>query len=276
MKLFNKAVIVGTGLIGGSLGRAIREKKVVSRVVGLSRHKRNARLALKAGAIDRIGVSLDEVKDADLVILATPVDTIVDIALKISGKIKEGCVVIDVGGTKQEVVSRVSPVIPGFLGCHPLSGSEKRGAANLKKGIFENSLCIVTPTAGTKKNVLAKVRELWKKLGSRVVILSPGEHDRIIAFTSHLPHAVAFSLISCIPETLLTLSSGGLKDSTRISASDAGLWSGIFLSNRVNLLACLSAFQAKLASLKLALKKRDKKLLMKFLSNANTKREKLG
>lgn len=276
MKLFNKVVIIGTGLIGGSLGLALKKKHLVSQIVGLSRHRRNVRLAKKAGAIDYIGSSLETVKDADLVILATPVDAIIDIAFKIATKIKKDCIVIDVGSTKETIVYKISRVIPNFLGCHPLSGSEKRGVTNLQEGIFANSICIVTPAAKTNKKVLNKISLLWRRLGSKVVILSPKKHDQILAFTSHLPHAVVFSLMGSIPMEFLSLSSGGLKDSTRISASDANLWSEVFLSNRGNLVTCLTIFQAKLALLKLALKRKNKKLLTNILLAAKKKREKLG
>ena len=276
MKLFKKTVIIGTGLIGGSLGLALKEKHLVSQITGLSRHKRNTSLAKKAGAIDYAGVSLDVVKDADLIILATPVEAIIEIALKIAKKIKKDCVVIDVGSTKETIVSEVSRVIPNFIGCHPLSGSEKKGVVNLKADIFRNSICIITPTVKSNKQALGKVSLLWRKLGSKVVILSPQEHDRILAFTSHLPHAVVFSLMSSVPVEFLGLSSGGLRDSTRISVSDANLWSEVFLSNRKNLLASLSTFQTKLAVLKLAIARKNKKLLTNILADAKKKREKLG
>ncbi len=276
MKLFNKVVIIGTGLIGGSLGLALKKKHLVSQITGLSRHQRNVKLARKSGAIDKISVSLDIVKDADLIILATPVDTIIDIAFKISNKIKKGCIVIDVGSTKEAIVSKISRVIPSFLGCHPLAGSEKKGVVNLQADIFNKSICVITPTSKTSKNILRKVSLLWRRLGAKVVVLSPKEHDHILAFTSHLPHAVAFSLMGTIPIKFLSLSSGGLRDSTRISASDANLWSEIFLSNRKNLLSCLSTFQANLAVLKLALARKNSKLLTNILLAAKKKREKLG
>ncbi|MFA4988205.1 MAG: prephenate dehydrogenase [Candidatus Omnitrophota bacterium] len=275
MKVFDKAVIIGTGLIGGSLGKALKDRRMVSCIYGLSRNRRNAVTAKKTGAIDQIGESLDVVKEADLVVLATPVDTILGIAAKIAKKVKKGCVVIDVGSTKEEIVNEAGRLIPNFIGCHPLSGSEKRGIANIRKDIFKGAVCIITPAPGTKKDALSRVSALWKGLGSSVVRLSPPEHDRVVAFTSHMPHAVAFALISSVPDRFLSLGAGGLKDSTRISASDAGLWASIFLSNRANILSSLSVFQDKLAFLKLALRKKDGKLLKKFLSRASVKRGKL-
>jgi prephenate dehydrogenase len=276
MKIFNKVVIIGTGLIGGSLGLALKQKQIVGQIIGLSRHQKNAKLAKKLGAIDCIGSSLEVVRDADLVILAMPIEAIIDIVPRIAKKLKKDCIVIDVGSTKENIVAKLSALIPNFLGCHPLAGSEKRGITNLSAGIFTGSLCIITPTVKVNKDTLNKVKLLWQKLGSRIVILTPKRHDQILALTSHLPHAVAFSLIGSIPDRFLSLSSGGLKDSTRISGSDPNLWSQVFLSNCSNLLAALSVFQIKLAALKLAIESRDKKLLTKILEAAKKKRDKLG
>jgi len=276
MKLFNKVVIIGTGLIGGSLGLDLRKRHLAGQVIGLSRKKENANLAKKSGAIDSVGSSLGVVKDADLVILAVPVDVIMDLAAKIAGKLKKDCVVIDVGSSKERIVSKLSGLIPNFLGCHPLAGSEKRGAANLGADIFSGSVCVVTPTPKTNKKILKKIKLLWQKLGATVVVLTAKKHDCILASTSHLPHAVAFSLIGSIPDPYLGLSSGGLRDATRIAASNANLWSQIFLSNRRNLLTALSSFQIRLDALRLALKNKNQKLLTKILASAEKKRKKLG
>ena len=141
MSMFKKTVIIGTGLIGGSLGLALRRKRLVAQVTGFSRHKRNAILAKKSGAIDCIGSSLDAVKDADLVVLSMPPEAIISTAAKISKKINRECIVIDVGSSKEKIVSRLSRLIPNFVGCHPLAGSEKRGISNLASGIFNNTIC---------------------------------------------------------------------------------------------------------------------------------------
>ena len=276
MKMFNKVVIIGTGLIGGSIGLALKKQRIAGQVIGLSRHPKNARLAKKVGAIDGIGASLEEVVDADLVILATPIETIIDFASRIVKKINKDCIVIDVGSTKERIVSKLSVIISNFLGCHPLAGSEKKGIVNLQDNIFKGSICIITPTVKTNSHTLNKVKLLWKKLGADTVILSAKKHDQVLALTSHLPHAVAFSLINSIPDECLSLSSSGLRDTTRISSSDANLWSEIFLSNRSNLLIALSAFQSNLTALKLALESKNKRRLTKILLQARKKREKLG
>lgn len=275
MKMFNKVVIVGTGLIGGSLGLALKQKRLAGQVIGLSRHLKNAQLAKQAGAIDRVGTSLAVVEDADLVILAAPVNAIISLATLFAKKIKKDCIVIDVGSSKERIVTKLSQCLPNFLGCHPLAGSEKKGIINLTGNIFKDSVCIITPTAKTKIQTLNKIKMLWKKIGAKVVLLSPKEHDAALAFTSHLPHVLAFSLISSIPERYLSLSSSGLKDTTRIAGSDAQLWSEIFLSNRDNLLATLRVFQKKLAVLKLALSDKNQPQLIRALLLANAQRKKL-
>jgi len=274
--MFNKVVIIGTGLIGGSLGKAIKNKNLARIIFGLSRHKKNTRLAKKIGAIDIIGNDLRIVRGADLIILATPPDAIIDIALKIKDKLKKDCIVIDVGSTKEKIVSKLNLIFTNFVGCHPLAGSEKRGVVNLESSIFNSSICLITPTILTNKKALKKVKEFWIKIGSKVVVISPKKHDQALAQTSHLPHVVAFTLMNSIPENFLFLSSNGLRDTTRISGSDPDLWSRIFLSNRNNLLSAITSYQSKLESLKLALKNEDKKLLIKILKVAYKKREKLG
>ncbi len=276
MKMFDKVVIIGTGLIGGSMGLAIKNKHLAGSVTGLSRHQRNANLAKKIGAIDIIGKNLDVVRDADLIILATPPEAIIDIALKIKGRLKKDCIVIDVGSVKEKVVAKLNSCFPNFVGCHPLAGSEKKGVANLESDIFTGTICIITPVVSTNKKVLNKIKVFWAKLGAKLIIISPKQHDQALGHTSHLPHAVAFALINSIPEKFFGLSSSGLKDTTRISGSGPDLWSQIFLSNRNNLLCAISSFQKKIERLKLALENKDKKLLVKIIKSSNRKREKLG
>jgi len=233
-------------------------------------------LAKRLGAIDKVATTLEPIAGADLVILAAPINTIMEIAPKISGRLNKKCLVIDVGSTKNEIVSKLNTLIPGFVGCHPLAGSEKKGIVHAQKNIFAGSLCVITPNAKTQKSSFNKAKLLWQKLGAKILVLSPKKHDQILSFTSHLPHVIAFSLTSCIPDKFFNISSGGLKDVTRISGSDASLWSEIFLSNRQNLLRSISTFQTKLAKLKLALRQKDKRNLKKILSAAKTKRERLG
>jgi len=276
MRLFNKVAIVGTGLIGGSIALAIKKMGLSDEVVGVSRHKKNLLLAKRRGAIDAGSQALDIIRDADLLILATPVNTIIGLTPKIAKIVKRECIVTDVGSTKKEIVSILGKVFPNYVGSHPLAGSEKRSITNAHAGIFKNSLCILTPTKNTPKRALNKIRVLWKRLGARTILFKPGTHDKILSFVSHLPHTVAFSLINSIPDDYLKFASTGLKDTTRIAASDSQLWADILLSNKKNMLKSIESFQHNLSKIKSAIQKKDKKGLVLILKKAQAKRTNLA
>jgi prephenate dehydrogenase len=273
MKLFNKVAIIGVGLIGGSLALAIKEKRLAKEVVGVSRHKKTLSLARRIGAIDKGSQRLSIVKGSDLLIFATPVNVMLALAPLIAKIIKPDCLVTDVGSTKEEVSSKLGKIFPGYVGSHPLAGSEKRSIINASPQILKNSLCVLTPQKNTNLKALKKIEKLWKKLGLRVIFLSAGLHDKILALLSHLPHAVAFSLIRTMPGGCLNLATNSLREMTRIAASDSLLWADIFLSNQKNILASLKLLEKNLADLKSAIKRKDRKLLTKILKQAKEKRD---
>ncbi len=274
-RLFDKVAIVGTGLIGGSMASAIKKKRLANEIIGVSRHKESLSTAKSRGIIDKGSQDLSIIRDADLVVLATPVNAILDSAERISKIVKPGCVVTDVGSTKRRIVSRLEKVFPGYVGSHPLAGSEKRGIFNADSGIFRGTLCILTPTRKTDKAALNKIRKLWASLGARVILLPPDEHDKILSFVSHLPHVAAFSLISIVPGGYLKFAASGLKDTTRVAASDAVLWSDIFLSNPKNISKAISSFRDVLSRIKSAVDRNDRRSLTAILKKAKKKRESL-
>jgi prephenate dehydrogenase len=276
MKLFNKVAIVGVGLIGGSLGLAIKKRKLADKVIGVSRQRKTLRAAIRSKAIDIASQDIGIVKDADLIILAAPVGAILTLAPKIAKIAKKNCIITDVGSTKKEIVSSLEKVFSNYAGSHPLAGSEKRGVVNACADLFNNSLCILTPTRATRPVVLNKIKSLWQAIGARIAILAPDKHDKVLSFISHLPHIAAFSLIDTIDRQDLKFASGGLKDTTRIACSDAKLWADIFLSNRKNILKSINEFQQKLSGIKSAVTRKDKKLLLRILQQAKNKRELLG
>jgi len=273
MKLFNKVAIVGVGLIGGSIGLTLKKKPLCSQVIGVSSHESTLKNAKKMKAIDSGSRDLKVIKEADLVVLAAPVGIIMKLAPLISRIIKRDCLVVDVGSTKEKIVSELERLFPNYVGSHPLAGSELRGIKNARCGLFKGSTVLLTPTARTKKPVLNKIKKFWAGLGAKVFFISPALHDKVLSFTSHLPHIAAFSLIGVIPENFLKFSSGGLKDTTRIAASDAGLWEDIFLSNRENILASVRLFEKRIAGIKSAIGKNDGARLRKILTQARKKRE---
>lgn len=276
MKLFNKVAIVGVGLIGGSIGLALKKQRLCEQVVGVSRHKKNLLLAKKKQAIDSGSLGLDIIKGADLVILAVPVKTIIDLAPKICAIVGKDCLITDVGSTKEEIVSNLSKIFPNYLGSHPLAGSQKRSIINAHPDIFKNSLCILTPTKNTSRAVLNKLNLFWRRLGARTVLITPSFHDKILSFVSHLPHITAFSLIGIVPPGFLRFASTGLKDTTRIAASDSELWADIFLSNQKNVLKSIESLEGQLKKIKSSIKRRDKEALSRIFQLAKKKRDSLG
>lgn len=276
MELFNKVAIIGTGLIGGSLALAIKKNRLAGKIVGVSRHKKSLLLAERRGAIDSGSQALEIIKDADLVIFATPVNVILSLAPKVAKFIKKDCLVTDVGSTKEKIVSSLEKRFPNFVGSHPLAGSEKRSIANAHPGLFKNSLCLLTPTKKTNKRAMEKINLLWKRIGAKTNSLSPEAHDKILAFVSHLPHIVAFSLIESVPGNFLKFGSTGLKDTTRIASSDSELWAEIFLSNQKNILQAVTKLEKNISRIKSVVKTKNKKQLSAILKKAKEKREVLA
>ncbi|MDD2752105.1 MAG: prephenate dehydrogenase [Candidatus Omnitrophica bacterium] len=272
MAIFKKVAIIGVGLIGGSLGLAIKQNKIAGQVIGVSRHQRTLNLAKKIGAIDQGSLDLKVVKDADLIILAAPIETIIKLSSRLSGLIKKDCLVTDVASTKQKIVSRLEKIFPNFIGSHPLAGSEKKGIDFARHNMFKGSLCILTPTRNTSPKVKNKIKLFWKKIGVRTNELSASDHDRIMAFVSHLPHIIAFSLIGSVPEKYLGFCASGLKDTTRIASSDALLWAEILLSN-ANCPKAIDVFEQNLKRIKNAIQKKDQRVLAHLLESARRKRE---
>ena len=275
MKPFKKVAIIGVGLIGGSLALALKKKALAERIVGVSKHQASLRQALRRRIIDQGSLDLDIARGADLVILATPVEVILGLSKRLSTVINRDCIVIDVGSTKAQIVRKLEKLFPNFVGTHPLAGSEKRGSLHAEPDKFIGCLCILTPTRRTPVSAAKRIKLLWKNLGARTVSLSPDEHDKIIAFISHLPHLIAFSLIGSVPKKFLNFAASGLRDTTRIAASDSRLWAEIFLSNR-SFLGSIREFERSLGRFKKAIREHDKKALSQAIEAARRKKEILG
>ncbi|MFA5090446.1 MAG: prephenate dehydrogenase [Candidatus Omnitrophota bacterium] len=275
MKNFKKIAIIGVGLIGGSLALVIRKRYSHAEIIGVTRSKKTLRLAKKMGAIDKGFQDVSGIGDAELVVFAAPVETIIRLAQEAAGIISPRCLVTDVGSTKAAITEKLQGLFPLYVGSHPLAGLEKQGVLNANAGIFKGASCVLTPTRHTDKSALEGIKSFWKAIGCRVVLLSPETHDKMFSFLSHLPHAVAFSLINTVPDEYLGLAASGLKDTTRIAASDSILWSDIFLSNK-HILKAIDLFQKDLAGLREAIKKGDRKRLSRILMAASKKRQGLN
>jgi prephenate dehydrogenase len=273
--MFKKAVIIGTGLIGGSLGLAIKQKKLCRNVYGMSRSVSNASWARSCGAVDSACSGFSAISDADLIILATPPEIILKQARRIARLARKDAVIFDVSSTKREIVSLFSRLHRGFVGTHPLAGSEKRGIRAASAKLFQGCVCILTPAAGTDKRALHAVESLWKNIGARTMRMDSRCHDALMASISHLPHIAAFALMNSIRLDQARLGAGGLRDTTRIAASDPQLWSQILFSNRDNIISPLKSFQRQLTAFQEALRSQNKRRLTALISSANRKRRSL-
>lgn len=231
--------ILGVGLLGGSLGLAVKRRVKGATVVGYGHRRETLDEALRLGAIDRaVTGAAEAVGGADLVVLCTPVGLFESLLGEIAQNIAPGAIVTDVGSTKRRVVEVAERVLPRgvrFVGSHPMAGSEKRGVRYAWADLFERAVCIVTPTARTDPAALEQVESFWRLMGMRTTRLSPDEHDRRLADVSHLPHALAAALVAMQEEPSLALVGNGFRDATRIAAGDGGLWRDILSENRDNL-----------------------------------------
>ncbi|MBU0533544.1 MAG: prephenate dehydrogenase/arogenate dehydrogenase family protein, partial [Candidatus Omnitrophica bacterium] len=198
--MFNKIAIIGVGLIGGSIGLAAKKKKLTSKVIGIGRSELSLKKALKKKAVDEISLDKSKVKDADLVIIATPVGKIVSLVKELIPYLKKGTIITDVGSTKREIMDDIHKFLPqgiSFMGGHPLAGSEKNGVEFADSNLFEKSICFLIPynnQNATKS--FKKLKSFWKKLGANTIIISAEEHDFLMAGISHLPHIIAVALVN--------------------------------------------------------------------------------
>jgi prephenate dehydrogenase len=273
---FRRISILGVGLLGGSLGQAVKAFISDCEVVGYGHRKETLKKALEFGAIDRAEVSLSAaVKKSDLVVLCTPVGLFPSILRQAAAELTPGTIVTDVGSTKGSVVTLAEQVLPAnvhFVGSHPMAGSEKRGVEFARPDLFQNALCITTPTPQTNPKALATVERFWQAVGMRMVRISPEQHDSLLADVSHLPHALAAALIAMQRDEGLELAGKGFLDTTRVAGGDGALWRDILLDNRDNLLASLSRLRQNLAHLEDLVKNGRGEELAKWLERSATRR----
>lgn len=286
---FRQVAIVGVGLIGGSLGMVLRQQELAGSVVGIGRRVENLKTAVELGAIDRyVADPKDGVCDADLVVLATPVDTYERHLKDWANCLKPGAIVTDVGSVKGALVEQAERLVPDgvrFVGAHPIAGKEKTGVASGSVTLFKGARCILTPTSHTDPQALQVIRDLWEAAGSIVICMDPFVHDRILGAVSHLPHVAAFALVNALTEIrertapdldLCTHSGGGLRDTTRIAASSPEMWRDIFLWNRDNLVALIEVYERHLEELKRLIQAGDGPGIEKELERAKRVREQLN
>ncbi|WP_028950749.1 prephenate dehydrogenase [Sulfurihydrogenibium subterraneum] len=283
---FKGILIIGLGLIGGSLALSLKKQGYNGKIYGYDLNKSRIEKALELKAIDEGFNKFEDVpwNNIDLVVLSTPVKTFVDIANKIKPFLKDDTVVSDVGSVKGDLVLKLYEILKPhvFVGVHPIAGTEKEGIENAVADLFKNARLILTPV-GEDKEKIEKVEKLWKDIGSKTEVMDPHLHDFVFASVSHLPHAIAFALV----DSLITLSKetgidlfkypgGGFKDFTRIAASSPTVWKDIFLENKENILHTIDVFLNSLEKLKDAIREENEEKILEILSESREKRLSLG
>lgn len=286
MPASSRVAIVGVGLIGGSIGLALRQRGVAAEVIGVGRRAASLEKAIAHGTIDRGTTNLVEgVAEADWVVVATPVDGVVDAVLSVAAASSKAAIT-DAGSTKAEICRaiRKNPAwadtpanLRGrFVGSHPIAGDHRTGPEHARGDLFEGRTVVVTPEETTPPGLVLRAQEFWESLGATVELLSPEEHDRALAATSHLPHAVAAALAAATPEEWLRLAGTGWSDTTRIAAGDPALWTQIFGQNRAAVVDALRRFEHALAALTDAIATNDPAAMTAHLQEAKRIRDALG
>lgn len=272
--------ILGVGLLGGSLGLACKAIAKDCFVVGYAHNAETRSRALAAGAVDMATGDLqDAVTDADMVVLCTPVGLFGTMLEGLGKWGKAKAIVTDVGSTKRSVVLSATLQIGQkmrFVGSHPMAGSEKRGVEFARGDLFQNAVCILTPTADTDADALRQTESLWQTVGMRTTVMSPEDHDELVGRVSHVPHAVAAALVDLQSEGSLKLAGKGFLDTTRIAAGDAGLWRDILLDNADHVRGGIEQLQQQLGELSEMLQAGDSAGLKAWLEAAARVREGMG
>ncbi len=271
--------ILGVGLLGGSIGLALRSAAPRCRIVGFGQRRAALDRAVEIGAIDRFDLdAAAAVARSDLVILCTPVGLFESILVRIAPALSPGALVTDVGSTKRSIVRLAESHLPKgveFVASHPMAGSEKRGVEFSRADLFHNQLCIVTPTPAAPPQAVDRIEQFWRLLGMRTTRLSPDDHDRLLADVSHLPHLLSAALVTMQQDAGLDLCGKGFLDTTRIAGGDGALWRDIFLDNADNLKAALRRLRDQLADMEKMLDAKSADALRDWLAAAADRRMKL-
>jgi prephenate dehydrogenase len=280
---FGKVVIIGVGLIGGSLGMALRERRLAGEVIGVVRREATIAEAIACGAVDGGTCDLDPAaRGADLVVIATPLRMTRRWCESLAPIIDSNAIVTDVGSTKAEVVRDAEGSLPHpamFVGGHPIAGSEQKGVAHAQPDLFEGAVYVLTPSERTDPGALDRMESLARAIGSQVVLMDADSHDRLLALTSHLPHVVASCLATAVGEITRgsqmagRLVGSGLRDTTRVASGPTDVWADVLLTNRQEVLGALALHLDVVGGLVDALKAGDAEAVAEILARGKAARD---
>jgi cyclohexadieny/prephenate dehydrogenase len=277
--LFDRAALIGIGLIGSSLAHAMRRGGLAGDISGFAKSEATRTKARELGIVDTVHETAAEaVREADLVVLCVPIGAYREIAASIAKDLKPGAILTDVGSVKGAVVRDVAPHVPAgvhFIPGHPIAGTEQSGPEAGFAELFDNRWCILTPLPGSDPEAVEKLEALWRALGSHVDRMSPDHHDLALAITSHLPHLIAYNIVATAADLeevtnseVIKYSAGGFRDFTRIAASNPIMWRDVFLNNKEAVLEMLGRFSEDLSALQRAIRWSDGEQLLTLFTRA--------
>ena len=275
--IFRRVALIGFGLIGGSIARAVRVQGLASEIVTTARSEKTRARVAELGIVDDVlATNAEAVKDADLVILCIPVGACGPVAQEIAPHLKAGAIVSDVGSVKGAIVREMAPHLPDgihFVPAHPVAGTEHSGPDSGFAELFIGRWCILTPPDGTDPMAIETLRAFWAGMGAKVETMTPDHHDLVLAITSHLPHLIAYTIVGTADELaqvtsseVIKFSAGGFRDFTRIAASDPTMWRDVFLNNKEAVLEMLGTFNEDLSKLTRAIRRNDGEALFEHFS----------
>ena len=281
--MFQQITILGPGLLGASLAMAAKAEGLAMRVHTWSRRAETRKQSLEADWCDAVFDSPEAaVQGSELVVICTPVETIVPLLVKIAGHLKPTTLITDVGSTKAKICKEAACALtsdgPVFIGSHPMAGSERTGMANARVDLFQDACCMITPLHDTPEKAVEQLSAFWEALQMRLTTVSPAQHDEIVAHVSHLPHLLASSLCSYLGHkdaAWANCAGPGLRDNTRIAAGDPYLWQQILQQNRQEILRAIAGFENELDQFKNALLSEDTQAITQKLTQGKHYRDQL-
>ena len=284
--MFKKVCIIGCGLIGSSIARAIKKNNLSSKIVSSNKSEATNKRVIKLNIVEESSADTKKmVKESDLVIIATPLSSYKNVILKIKSSFKNGALLTDVGSVKKKTISFIEKNIPkniSWISSHPISGTEESGPDSGFADLFKNKWCILTPSNQAKDKDIKLLKIFWKKIGSRVEIMDAKQHDYILSITSHIPHLIAYNIVHTTlnvkkkkEKDIIKYSAGGLRDFTRIAASNPIMWRDIFIQNSENMSEMIDQFIKNLKDLKKAIKNKNEKKLEKIFTKTKKIRKEI-
>ena len=284
--IFDRVAIIGLGLIGSSIGHAIKRSQLARHVAGYARTQKTRKTALEIGFVDSVhDTAAEAVQGADLTLICVPVGISGAVTQDLAPSLKPGSIISDAGSVKQSVIAAMSPHIPEgvhFIPGHPIAGTEHSGPESGFATLFDNRWCILTPLAGTDADALQKLTDFWQACGSMVDTMAPDHHDKVLAITSHLPQLIAYNIVGTVTELeqdtqseVTKFSAGGFRDFTRLAASDPVMWRDICIANRDAILEMLGRFTEDLTALQRSIRRGDGEKLHDLFTRTRDMRAKI-